>query len=135
MNLYLTLFFYLLNSKKIIKNMNYPSCRNCKFFAPNYYLNFNSPFNNCEKFGEKNIFTGDIDYESASSCRRDETKCGEFGLYFELEPNIKLNVHIMCENIELINNIIDFLMKAITIGQLIGTQGTSRSIYKVDYQG
>ena len=34
-----------------------------------------------------------------------------------------------------INNIIDFLMKAITMGQLIGTQGTSRSIYKVDYQG
>lgn len=26
-------------------------------------------------------------------------------------------------------------MKAITMGQLIGTQGTSRSIYKVDYQG
>ncbi|MBE9244485.1 hypothetical protein IQ223_07980 [Microcystis aeruginosa LEGE 00239] len=34
-----------------------------------------------------------------------------------------------------INNIIDFLMKAITMGQLIGTQGTSRSIYKVNYQG
>ncbi len=32
-------------------------------------------------------------------------------------------------------HIIDFLMKAITMGQLIGTQGTSRSIYKVDYQG
>ena len=93
-------FFYLflsllslINSNKIIKNVNLPSCRNCKFFTPSHHnSNFNSPFHNCEKFGEKNILTGDIEYKSASYCRKDEQKCGEQGKYFEQEPNLKFKM-------------------------------------------
>jgi hypothetical protein len=78
-------------------------------------LNFNSPFNNCEKFGEKNIFTGDIDYESASSCRRDETKCGEFGLYFELEPNIKLKIFKHFAVSKLLPNALSLIILSISL--------------------
>jgi hypothetical protein len=37
----------------------------------------------CRKFGDTNIITGTITYESAKSVRKDEQKCGENAILFE----------------------------------------------------
>jgi len=80
--------------EKIIKNINIPSCRNCKYFQPSsiYDTNFASNLNKCNKFGSKNIITDEILHDYADSCRNDENKCGEKGAYFEEEPNINLKI-------------------------------------------
>ena len=73
----------------IIKNFDIPSCKNCVFYRPYYlYGDFASQFNKCEKFGEKNIVTDEIDYEFANSCRKNENQCGGEGKFFIEEPNI-----------------------------------------------
>ena len=80
-------------SEKIIKNINIPSCRNCKYFQPSIYkTNFASSLNKCNKFGRKNIITDEITHDYADSCRSDKSKCGETGTYFEEEPNINLKI-------------------------------------------
>lgn len=77
------IFFTFVTSEQIIKNVNLPICKNCKFYKPDptYYLS------RCEKFGEKNIFTGKITYDYASLMRNSESDCGQEGKYFELEKN------------------------------------------------
>ena len=73
----------------IIKNIDLPACKMCVFYRPDYfYGDFASPFNKCEKFGEKNIVTDEIDYEFANSCRKNENQCGGEGKFFIEEPNI-----------------------------------------------
>jgi len=80
-------------SEKIIKNINIPSCRNCKYFQPSIYdTNFASSLNKCNKFGRKDIITDEITHDYADSCRSDKSKCGETGTYFEEEPNINLKI-------------------------------------------
>lgn len=83
----------LINSEKIIRNINIPSCRNCIHYLPeNYNKDFSSSFNKCNKFGEKDIITNEIRYDFVSNCRKDENKCGEDGKYFEYENNINLKI-------------------------------------------
>ena len=87
-------FLYTLShfakSSQIIKNVNTPSCRNCIYYKPMpYSSDLVSPFNKCEKFGNKNIITSIVTYDFAEDCRRDETRCGKDGRYFELEPNMR----------------------------------------------
>jgi hypothetical protein len=87
------LFSAMVPTNKIIKNIEFPSCKNCIYYKPNIVNNdFTSIFNKCEKFGEKNIITGKIEYNFVDLCRNDETKCGKEGKYFEEEKNIKLKV-------------------------------------------
>jgi hypothetical protein len=57
-----------------IQNQNKKICANCKFFIPNK--------NECCKFGELNIITGEYSYELANSVRKDENKCGEYAIFF-----------------------------------------------------
>ena len=89
-----------MNSEKIIKNVNIPSCRNCIFHKPNNNNNFASSSNLCEKFGEKNIITNEIDYDSVFACRIIEEKCGKEGKYFQEDPNINLKIlkHYIIKN-------------------------------------
>jgi hypothetical protein len=96
--IYLLLFF--VNSEKIIKNVNIPSCRNCIYFKPNIYNEFTSSTNRCEKFGEKNILTDEIQYDFADLCRKDDNKCGHEGKYFEKEENVDLKIlkHSIAKN-------------------------------------
>jgi hypothetical protein len=83
----------LINSDKIIKNINIPSCKNCIYYKPNILHNdFTSQFNKCEKFGEKDIITDIIRYNFADFCRNDESMCGKEGTYFEEEKNIKFKI-------------------------------------------
>ena len=89
----LFLLLSLINSKINIKNIEYPACRNCIHFKPTYYdTNFNSIFNTCDKFGEKDIISDKISYEYANSCRNDEDKCGLEGKEFIEEKNINLKI-------------------------------------------
>ena len=83
----------LASGEKIIKNINIPSCRNCKYFQPSIYdTEFASSLNKCNKFGSKNIITDEIRNDYADSCRTDEKKCGEKGIYFEEEQNINMKI-------------------------------------------
>jgi hypothetical protein len=83
----------LINSDKIIKNINLPSCKNCIYYKPDILHNdFTSTYNKCEKFGEKDIITDEITYNYADSCRSNENMCGNEGKYFEEEKNIKFKI-------------------------------------------
>ena len=89
----LYLLFSIINSEKIIKNINIPSCRNCIHYKPSYYTtDFTASYNKCDKFGDKNIITNKISNDYADICRNDENKCGYDGKYFEPEKNIELKI-------------------------------------------
>jgi hypothetical protein len=80
-------------SNKIIKNINVPSCKNCIHYKLSSFDNdFNSRFNKCYKFGEKNIITDEIIYDYVDSCRKDESKCGYEGKYFEEDKYIDIKI-------------------------------------------
>lgn len=94
-------FFAATNAEKIIKkvsvptikNINYPSCRNCVYYKPSLLSSdFGSSTSKCEKIGEKNILTGKISYEYVDSCRMSESKCGKEGKYFEEEKNLNMKI-------------------------------------------
>jgi hypothetical protein len=97
---YLFLLF-VVNSEKIIKNIkintikdsNYPSCRNCVYYKPSpYSKDYGASTSKCEKFGEKNIITGEITYNYVDSSRNDELKCGKEGKYFVEERNLNMKI-------------------------------------------
>lgn len=71
-----SLFLCVLGPEKFIKNSNLPVCRQCIHYSPD-------GLSTCAKFGEKNIVTNEINHAYAASCRRDENKCGEKGVFFE----------------------------------------------------
>jgi len=69
-----------------IENLEYPSCTSCKFYEPTSDK-YEDKFSRCNKFGKKDIITGEIDYRYTDICRLDETKCGEKGRYYIAESN------------------------------------------------
>ena len=82
------ILFTLSLSGKKIKNIHLPACRNCIHYKPDTNFEFDSTFNKCQHFGEQDLVTGKIAYTYANTCRNDETKCGEKGVYFEKEQNM-----------------------------------------------
>ena len=70
--------FFIININRVelyfIQNQHKPICANCKFFIANK--------NECGKFGDVNIITGKYTYETATSVRNDEDKCGEYAIFF-----------------------------------------------------
>ena len=80
------------NCERFIKNHNIPSCKNCIYYKPETYSDFDSHINKCEKFGEKNIITDKIKIDYADMCRKDESKCGLNGKYFEKEKNVNIKM-------------------------------------------
>jgi hypothetical protein len=100
--LFLKTFLFISSSihGAIIKNANTPSCKNCIHYNPSFYFDYSSDLNRCKYFGTKNILTDDIDYEFASMCRDDESKCGLAGKYFEKEVNVdfKIAMHSFMKN-------------------------------------
>ncbi len=79
----------------LIKNFEKPSCINCIHFKPEYISNTGINSNNeiyitislCKKFGNKNIISGIIDYETALVARRDENMCGDNAKHFHSNSN------------------------------------------------
>mgnify|MGYP006073644317 CR=1 FL=1 len=107
--------FAIVNSEKIIKNINIPSCRNCVYYKPSRLsTDFTASYNKCNKFGEKDIMTNKISFDYANLCRNNEKKCGIEGKYFLLEKNIELKIMnhqiISClPNILLVSSIILYI--------------------------
>jgi len=95
------LFLSIVQPDKIIKNINLPSCKNCIYYKPSRDdSDFISTFSKCAKFGVKDIISGKVTYDYVEFCRKDETKCGNEGKYFEEEENInwKIVKHKMMNN-------------------------------------
>lgn len=65
-----------------IKNINYPSCRNCLHHKPSAF-DYATDHGKCTKFGYKNTITNEITYNYVDICRKDEDACGTEGKYFE----------------------------------------------------
>jgi hypothetical protein len=110
------LFLLMVQTNKIIKNINIPSCKNCIYYKPNIFNNdFTCTFNKCEKFGEKDIITDKITYKFADFCRNDEAMCGKEGKYFEEEKNIKLKIakHKIISNLPIILLAITLFIKVL----------------------
>jgi len=76
----------------MIRNIEFPSCKNCKHFTPSINRDFVSEFGKCNKFGNKDIISDKITYDYVDSCGKDTYKCGEEGKYFEKEKNINLKM-------------------------------------------
>jgi len=107
----------VVNADKIIKNINIPACRNCIHYKPSANNNdFTAAYSDCTNFGDRNIVTDKISYDSAQSCRADESKCGLEGKYFENEPNINLKVlkHTLISNL-LIGLFVSYLFLIVVI--------------------
>lgn len=84
----------------IIKNINIPACRNCKYYKMGFW-DTTGYLSKCGKFGEKDINTGQISFDFANECRRDEEKCGKQGKHFEQEPNLNFRLlkHTLVNNV------------------------------------
>ena len=72
----------------MIRYSAFPLCKMCKHYTKG----------NCKLYGFKNVETGKIIYESASSCRSDKKMCGKEGKLYEYNPNYQL--HAMKDNVE-----------------------------------
>lgn len=74
-------------SSFIIKSKNH--CINCANYI-NYKYTYpydeiydsTNKLGNCSIFGKQNLVTGEIEYEYASICRINESKCGKEGKYY-----------------------------------------------------
>jgi hypothetical protein len=75
----------------IIRNLQYPACKNCVHFIE-HTANYPSPYDHipvdtyygkCKKFGEMHLVTGHIKYDFAILCRENEKKCGTMGVGYE----------------------------------------------------
>jgi hypothetical protein len=85
----------LSSSERIIKNIDIPSCKTCKYFQPSPNdQTFASTLSKCSKFGTKNIFTDEITLDYAELSRNDENKCGFNGKYYEEEKRLKRKIWI-----------------------------------------
>jgi len=76
---------------KIIRNLEYPACKNCIHYRPSCLRNdFTSTFNKCDNFGVKDVVTDKITYDFADLCRSDQYRCGKEGKHFERQPRLWL---------------------------------------------
>jgi hypothetical protein len=66
-----------------IKNKDLPICKNCRFFIPHKIPEHQTTLSRCSKFGEKDIVSGEINYDFADFCRNNSMKCGKSGIHFE----------------------------------------------------
>lgn len=87
----LLIIIYLVDAK-LIKNIDLPSCRNCKYYKPRYNSDYSSRLSKCSNFGTKDIHTDEISYDYADLCRNDQDKCGLHGKYFEEESHIEFKI-------------------------------------------
>jgi len=64
---------------QFIRNIDYPVCSQCAFFITSVSKKSAA---HCSKFGEKNLFTGEIKYENVEIARIKTNMCSEKGVYF-----------------------------------------------------
>jgi len=73
-----------------IQNSDVPVCKTCKYYSPYHYNKFDSYLSECKAVGKMNIVTGNIEYSSASLCRKYE--CGIEGKLYEPEPDVNKEI-------------------------------------------
>jgi len=82
----------IVNCEKLFKNIHIPLCKNCIYYKPSIYFDFESEFNECKIYDKKHDRKDDkkniISYYSVDLCRNNETKCGKEGKYFKKEKNV-----------------------------------------------
>ena len=75
---------FIIHNKQFIINGNVPKCKDCVFLntgdlvveGDKYYLS------RCNLFGTANLVSGEIAYDFAEFCRKDENQCGKTGKHF-----------------------------------------------------
>jgi len=82
------ILFLLSFSDSFIRNIDKPPCVQCQYYLPEG--SFTSSYSKCMKFGGKDLHTGLILYDYATSVRSDESKCSTAGTYFKGERNLCL---------------------------------------------
>ena len=75
---------FLLSSGSFIRNLDKPPCIQCQYYLPEGD-SFSSSNSKCTKFGGKDLHTGVVLYDYATSVRSDESKCSTAGTYFKGE--------------------------------------------------
>ena len=68
----------------IVTNFEYPACKDCTHFAPAKHMQSEKDsisYGKCTLFREKDLVTGKVECEYASSCRI--AKCKKEAVYFE----------------------------------------------------
>lgn len=68
-----------------IKNFSLPTCKDCVYYRP--HEEKSDPFklgdqDKCLKYGEKNVVTGEINYQYADIVRKQDSQCGITGKNF-----------------------------------------------------
>jgi hypothetical protein len=84
-----------------IRNSDSPICSNCKYYKPSYtYSEYEQKTGHCKLFGEVDIVSGEVSYDSIYMCRRDENKCGFDGKLYEFDEwkTIKVLKHDIRRN-------------------------------------
>lgn len=66
-------------SKQVIKNINSKVCAKCIYSIQSC----NNDVLKCSLFGQKNIVTGEIHYDSCYTARKDIMMCGQDALYYK----------------------------------------------------
>ena len=101
---YYTMRYSRFLSLMAIQPTNVPLCKTCKFYRPHLYTSFESTLSDCTAVGTRNVVTGKIDYESASSCRRKE--CGVEGKLYEPETDTTKEIrHNLIHNSPILLNV------------------------------
>lgn len=82
-----------------IRHLDKPSCIHCKHYVPDLKETFSS--GKCNRFGGKDLHTGDIIYDDANNVRQDESKCTVAGKYFVGEKKLlqKKAVYLVQQNL------------------------------------
>ena len=75
---------------KFIQNYYVPICKDCIYFH-----SFIAP-PTCTLIGTKNIINGNIKYMNAMECRKDETKCGYIGKFYNSKKKYNLPIIKFC---------------------------------------
>jgi hypothetical protein len=77
----------MLLSLSSIKNGDLPVCKDCKYLIPCPIDEKNFITAKCQKIGEKNILSGEINNYYIDVCRKVPTLCGQNGKYFVPKDN------------------------------------------------
>jgi len=82
-----TIYFLIILMNKlsisIIHNKNFPSCKNCKHFIQSNLKDPSFHFGKCGLEGRKNLISGEIIHEYATTVRNDSNLCGIEGKKYE----------------------------------------------------
>lgn len=70
-----------------IENMNHPICQNCKFYRPSF---MGEKYGKCEKFGKKDVISGEVTNSYVDIARNFNHMCGLQGKEFIQEKNMVL---------------------------------------------